>query len=300
MRIEIMVLNYNGKELLAECLPSFAEAVKNSKNECTLSIVDNKSEDGSVEFLKEKFPEFNVYVTDENRVLCSFNEMVENSKADILILMNNDIKVDKNFIDPLVEHFTDSKVFYAAPKVLNFDGTFNGGKSYLSMKYGIMKVNIDKETYDEQGITHTIGCGAFRKDNFLKLGGYDPIYLPGYWEDTDICYRGLKEGLKGIYEPKSMIYHKEHSSFSKSFSWYKKMSIVDRNMFIFMWKNISDTALWAKHIILVIPHVFAAAICGRSHLLVGFFKALFKIPQIIKRRKAAQKVFSVKDRDIIS
>ncbi|MFH1868835.1 MAG: glycosyltransferase [Candidatus Omnitrophota bacterium] len=300
MKADIVVLNYNGKELLKECLPSMVEASKRSSQDCGVTVLDNNSTDGSIGLLREEFPDIRIYSAKENKVLCSYNEIAEVSDAEILIFMNNDIKVDADFVKPLLKHFDDKDVFYVAPKVLNFDDTFNGGKSYLRMRYGIIKVEIDKNTYDEEGTTHTIACGAFRRKMFLDLGGYDSIYLPGYWEDTDLCYRGLMSGLKGVYEPRARIYHKEHASFSKKFSWYQKMSIVDRNSFIFTWKNITDPILWCEHILFLIPRLFFSLISGRSHFALGFLKAMGKIPEIYRRRLNDEDSYTVKDNELIS
>ena len=299
MNVDIIVLNYNGKKLMSECLPSIITASKNSKYNCIVTVLDNNSNDGSIDFLKRNFPDINIYSAYKNRVLCSFNEFAKDSDADILIFMNNDIKVDADFVDPLLDHFEDKNVFFVAPKVLNFDGTFNGGKSYIKMRHGLIKVEVDNATYNKEGITHTIACGAFRRNIFLKLEGYDPVYLPGYWEDTDLCYRGLKQGLKGLYEPKSRIYHKENISFFKRYSRYRRMIIVDRNMFIFTWKNITDPVLWAKHICFLLPNLIFAILRGRLYQVVGFIKAIGKIPEILKKRSFIDKSCVVRDREII-
>jgi len=299
MQVALLVLNYNGEQLLKECLPSIIEAAKVSSHQVRVIVVDNLSVDRSIEVLGSDFREVEVIKARENRYLISYNEVLESIEEEIVVLLNNDIKVDRNFIDPLIDHFRDKDLFYVAPKVLNFDKSFNGGKSYLKMKYGIINVEIDRDTYEREGETHTIACGAFRRDIFVKLGGYDSLYLPGYWEDTDICYRALKKGLKGLYEPKSIIYHKEHASFSKKFSLYKKMSIVDRNMFLFMWKNITDPLLWCEHILLLIPRLLFALVSRRSYMLIGFIEALGKIPEIIDKNRLVVADSIVSDRAII-
>lgn len=296
MKVALLVLNYNGEQLLRECLHSIVEASRKTEHDARVIVIDNCSTDNSLQVLKSDFKDVEVIKAKENRFLVSYNEVLKTIDDDIVILLNNDIKVDKYFIEPLAVHFKDDKVFYAAPKVLNFDGTFNGGRSYLKMRYGLIKVKIDVEGKDREGTTHTIACGAFRREMFLKLGGYDPIYLPGYWEDTDICYKALRQGLKGIYEPNSRIYHKEHASFSKTFSFFRKICIVDRNMFIFIWKNIQDRRLWSEHILFLIPRLLFALITGRIRLVAGFFMAFKKIPEIIKLRL---KNSIVGDREII-
>ncbi|MCK9615619.1 MAG: glycosyltransferase [Candidatus Omnitrophica bacterium] len=299
LNFEIFVLNYNGKDLLAECLPTIIEACKKSRYNGRVTVIDNQSKDASVEFLRESFPQVIIHIARENKVLCSFNEAVEQSEAEFAIFLNNDIKVEVDFVDPLLEHFHDNNVFFIAPCVLNFDGTFNGGKSYIKMKYGFIKVEVDREIPDLEGITQSIACGAFRKSIFLQLGGYDSLYLPGYWEDTDLCYRGLKMGYKGIYEPKSRIYHKESTTFAKSFSQYKRKVLVDRNMFLFTWKNISSFSILAQHLLFLLPRLLHALVSAQFHTIAGFIQAFAKLPIVFKKRKCISVKYGVPDTEIV-
>ncbi len=135
--VNIIILNYNGKNLLAECLPSIVEASHVSRYSCKVTVIDNVSIDESVKFVMVDFPDINVIEAKENLVLCSYNEGLRSINEDIVILLNNDIKVSNNFIDPLVELFKDKDVFLVSPKSYFFDGKYEGGRSYTFMKYGV-------------------------------------------------------------------------------------------------------------------------------------------------------------------
>ena len=105
MKIDILILNYNGKDLMKAFLPSICKAAEVSSHECQVHVVDNLSTDGSVELLKEEFPDVTLHVARENKVLCSYNDVVDGLTSDIVIFLNNDIRVEPDFIDLLVPHF---------------------------------------------------------------------------------------------------------------------------------------------------------------------------------------------------
>jgi len=286
MKVDTIILNYNGKELLGDFLPSVTAASENSEHDSRVIVLDNQSSDGSVEFVKQKYPNVKVVVARENKVLCSYNDAVKELDSDIVIFLNNDIKVDLHFIDPLIKYFMDKDIMFVAPRVMNFDGSYNGGKSYLEFKHGAMRVMVDFENYLAKGQTCSIACGAFRRSDFLELGGYDSLFLPGIGEDVDLCYRGILLGKKGIYEPESVIWHKESTTFHREFGQEKKMVLAHRGMFLFFWKNVRDPLMFFKHIILTPLRVLALLFKGETVVLKGLMEALVKIPEVFRSRKA--------------
>ncbi len=89
LSVHILVLNYNGRELLEKYLPSLEKAAAQSRFSCRLGVVDNQSSDGSLECLRSRFPKVDLYLAKENRVLCSYNEAALHFEEEILIFMNN-------------------------------------------------------------------------------------------------------------------------------------------------------------------------------------------------------------------
>lgn len=289
MKIDILVLNYNGEDLLKKHLPSVCKAAKDSFSECKVHVVDNLSTDGSLELLRNDFPSVEVHVAKENKVLCSYNDVVKNLDSDLVIFLNNDIEVDSKFVDPLIDHFRDESVMFAAPKVMNMDNTFNGGKSIMKFDKGIIKVLVDYKNFDTPGSTCAISCGAFRRDLFLYFGGFDELYLPGIWEDVDICFRGISGGWKGVYEPKSVIWHAESTTFNREYGQKKKMAMAHRNMFLFFWKNVHDAGMMVKHIFFLPARLLYSLVSGKPEFVHGFFLALKKMPEALRKRKEETK-----------
>ncbi len=302
-RAHVLVLNYNGKALMQECLPSLIAAVKRAKHPSRLTVIDNCSTDGSVEFLRKRFPEVGVYEALENRVLCSFNECVRALDEDIVFLMNNDIKVEPDFIDPAAAVFEERpETFLVSSRSYLFDGSFEGGKSLFFMKYGIFGGTCRFDGYerytDTFGLTHQAGYGAFDRQKFLQLGGFDDLYLPGRLEDSDLCFRAWKRGYRCYYQPQSVVYHKGGTSFHARYGVSKTLIINFRNTFLFMWKNLSDARLWAEHLVFLVPRLLYDLLRGRPELALGFVQALPRLPRALAKRAQAQAGAVRSDRSI--
>ena len=302
MKVDILILNYNGRDLMKEYLPSVCEAAEKSAHECRVHVVDNQSTDGSIEMLRKDFDSVRLHQAPENKVLCSYNDVVKELDSDVVILLNNDIKVEPDFADYLVAPFNDRKVMFVAPMLKNFDGSYNGGKSIIRSEYGVIKMVVDEENSSNGGQTRAISTGAFRRSDFVDLGGFDDLYLPGIWEDVDLCFHGLKRGLKGLYEPRSVIWHDESTTFNREYGAKKKMCLAHRNMFLFFWKNIHDPALIASHILFLPLRLVYSVLSGKPEMAQGFFMALKKLPEALKKRQADKEgraLEKLKDRNII-
>jgi len=302
MRISIIVVNYNGKELLAKYLPSLLAAANKSKYQCSVGVIDNLSTDGSVDFIRNNFLSVEVFLSQKNEVICSYNAVLERISSDIVIMLNNDIEVKDDFVDYLVEHFNKQDVFFVAPRILNFDNSYNGGKSYLKFSLGLLKCIVDEKNSLNPGYTDCIGTGAFRRSTFVELGGFDRLYLPGIWEEVDLCYRGLLSGKRGVYEPRSIIWHQDSITFNKIYGRKKKAVLAHRNMFLFIWKNIFDFKLILQHILFLPFRLIYSLITGKNELFIGFMQALAYLPVLTKERASGRenlKLRRLRDRDII-
>jgi len=278
--VNIVILNYNGEELLADCLPSILCARDRSQYPVRVSVIDNVSTDNSLNVLRESFPEVQVYPMSENRFLLSYNEVLRILNEEIVILLNNDIKVDEGFIDPLIEPFeTRPNCFFTTPKTLSYDKKqYQGNLTCIRFKYGFFKTDALFPGYQQKcksdGYTIMTGFGAFRRKLFLAVGGYESLYFPGRWEDLDICYRAWKLGLHGWYVASSLTYHMGAVAFNKRFGKYGTLVMAQRNHFLFIWKNLSDIVLIINHIFFLIPRLLFALFRGNFSFVHGFFQAI--------------------------
>ena len=305
MKINIAVLNYNGRALLEECLPSIIEAAANSIYGAKVTVLDNCSTDDSVDFVKKSFPDVKIYKAKKNLVYCSYNEFFEAVDDDVIFILNSDIKAEKGFVDPAVACFKrDPDVLFVSSKMYYFDGiTYQGDLSRAVDRFGIISADSRFKGYEGQieqkGYTFSTGNGAFDRKKYLMLRGFDENYLPGRYEDVDLCYRGWKSGYKGVYEPASVIYHKGYASFKLVYSDKDIQRDVFRNSILFMIKNFTDRWLLAKFYFWLFPRLVGFLLTGRVHFIKGFFEALRRVPGVIKEKRLASVTFKLSDRDVM-
>ncbi len=279
-QVRIVILNYNGETLLPLCLPSIVESAKTASSPVPITLLDNQSQDQGLDYVRRTFPEIKIETAPANKVLCSYNEYLPKIEEPVVILLNNDIRVEADFIDPLAERFlSDPGTFLAAPRVMSFDGRrVEAGRSKGRMRCGIFRCEARYPDYEKEALipseTFTSGFGAFSREKFLALGGYDERYLPGIMEDVDLCLRARRAGYRLYYEPRSVVYHMGQASFKKRFGPSKIAEMAHRNTFLFMWKNFSGPRFWISHLAFLPLRIFAALLRGRTAFAKGFLAAL--------------------------
>ncbi len=291
----LIVLHYNRRDLLASFLPSVVMAARRSKHSCKVTVLDNCSSDDSVQYVRTHFPDVEVDVARKNKVLCSFNDYVKKCSEDIVVLLNNDMELAPDFVDPLIEPFLkDSQILFVASE---------GDRSILSIRHGIISAVIDYPGHvalnQEPGLAFSAGVAAFDRKKYLELGGYDELYLPGRYEDVDLCYRGWKRGWKGVYQPDSRKKHVGGASFDRAFNHHQTQTMVFRNAILFTIKNVTDPFLLLQFAFGITLRLIAAFFTGKWFLWCGFFQAFGRMPQALKKRKEIQKQSIYSDREVM-
>jgi N-acetylglucosaminyl-diphospho-decaprenol L-rhamnosyltransferase len=304
MKINVIILNYNGEKLIPECLPSIIEARGASKHNVRITVIDNESTDKSLEVLACYGKAVEV-VKLKNRVFCSYAEVIREQKDEIAVLLNNDLRVDRDFIDTMAEVFEKhDNAFMVAPKCFDFTGeALEGGRSKGYIKFGwfggIARFKGWEKEIEIPAYTFQTGFGAVRRDRFLELGGYEDLYLPGRLEDTDICFRAWKKGWKSYYAPKSVVYHLGGASFKEKFGKKGISSIDSRNSALFFWKNINDPWYWAMHIFFMPVRILWWLSRGDTAAVKGLFQAFGRLPQVMKKRNAEKNAgYKLSDREV--
>jgi GT2 family glycosyltransferase len=259
MTVHLVVLNYNGRRLLAECLPSLLHAARRSRHRCEVVVIDNGSTDDSVEYLRVVFPRVRLF-EQPNRGLCSYNEVLPRLPGRVAVLLNNDVKLAEDAIDPLVEPFlTDDEgsaatCFMAAPLCRRFDGQGHEGlQAAVRWRWGLVEATAYFPGYERTrllpGLTAAAGpVMAVDRERFLQLGGFDPLYLPGRLEDFDFAFRGYLAGYQGRYLPASVAYHKGQASFDATYGSAACDVLALRNTLLFQWKNLRRPRHIARHL----------------------------------------------------
>lgn len=290
-RSHILVLNYNGRELLAECLPSVIHAAARAQDGCAVSVIDNESSDGSVDEIQQLWSDVPIF-REPNRGLASFNHVLTRIDEPFALLLNNDVKLAPDAVTPLVEALErNDDALFAAPLCWSFDGReYEGMRTRVRTRFGLVQGMCRVPGYEH--VVHqpdlTAAAGpvlAVDRRKFLALGGYDPVYFPGRIEDLDLGFRTWMAGWKGYYVPESVAYHRGFGSFEPAFGQSGCDRLAARNSLLFAWKNLSGTRL-AAHLGWL-PIRFAHALAtGRRTFLTACFEAAGRLGEVLETRRA--------------
>ena len=290
--VSVIIPNFNGEELLRTNLPKVLVAVNNKKNNIVEAIVvDDASTDKSVAVLKKEFPQIRLIKHKVNRGFsASVNIGARSAKGNLLALINTDVIPSKNFLESVLLHFNDEKVFAVS---LHEKG-YGYAKGFFEKGFVVHEPGLSgKKTTDTFWVNG--GSGVFRRSHWMKLQGMDEKFFhPFYWEDTDLSYRATKRGWKLLWEPKANVVH-EHASTINKFPKKFRERIQERNQLIFIWKNITSPILFRRHIVGLLARISRHP--GYLRIVV---MALMKIKMIVKARKKEKKESKVSDEAIFA
>ena len=292
LSIRIVVLNYNGDALLPQCLPSIAEAAEVAPYPTKITVLDNQSpEESGLKYVRENFPQVTIAEAFKNNFLCSYNEYLRKVSEPVVILLNNDIKVQRDFIEPMARHFVEDPLcFMVSPRCMSWDGRrFEAGRAKAGFRLGFFWCSNQYPGYENDqeipGPTAASGFGAFSREKFLELGGYDERFLPGIMEDVDLCIRAAAKGYHLLYEPRSAVQHLGQASFKKAFGVKGIQVLAWRNNFLFVWKNGRGIQFWLSHLFFTPLRIFATLLRGNTVVLQGFLQALQERGKTCQTRK---------------
>ena len=290
--ISIIIPNWNGRKLLEKNLPAVFDAIHNTQDAiCEIIVVDDASPDDSNQFLEKNYPQIKIVRHKKNlgfAVAC--NSGVKVARGEIVVLLNLDVVPEKDALEKILLDFEDENIFAVS---------FNEPKwswAKIVWKNGF----IEHEPGRKINKTHISawasgGSAAFRKSIWEKLGGFDEIYKPFYWEDIDLGYRAWKRGYKILWEPKAIVHHEHEVVIGKHFSQKYIDFISERNRLLFIWKNITTPKMIFEHKINLWKRIFSNP---------GYLKiigaAIIKYPVIIPRRIKEFRQRKVYDREIFA
>jgi len=293
-RVSIVIPNFNGEKLLKENIPIL---LKHSSvvQGVEIIVVDDGSTDSSVAFLKTHFPHIHTVSLDKNYGFSyACNRGFKDAKGDIVYLLNTDIKVCENFLEPLMSHFKKDDTF--AVSSLETTPTAKSALPAKTISIALVKfkLGIFWYWYDEVNYAagHEIelfcvsgGHAAFDRKKFLSLGGFDRLFSPFYAEDGDICWRAWRKGWRSFLEPKSCVRHVCKGTIARYYSKSKIQTIHWKNRFLLTWKNVFSGKYMFAHLLFLIPELLVLPFCGKKEFTRGFLSACAQFSELIKSIK---------------
>ena len=300
MNIAVVILNWNGKNLLETFLPSI---IAHSK-EATVYVADNASTDGSVAYVKSKFPSVKIIQNKENGGYAKgYNDALKHIEADVFCLVNSDIEVTEHWLTPIVSMFeTDEKTAIIQPKLLDYKKKsyfeYAGAAGGFIDKYGYPfcrgrifdTIEEDKNQYNNNTkIFWASGaCLFIRSSVFKTLNGFDESFF-AHMEEIDLCWRAFNVGCTTKYVSESVVYHVGGATLQNTNP--KKTYLNFRNSLFTLTKNASGNVflIILTRLILDGLAAFKFLIDLKPSHILAILKAHFsfysKIPILLKQRK---------------
>lgn len=237
----VVILNWNGRHLLEECLDSVSSQ---SFRDFEAIVVDNGSTDGSVDWLKDRYGDaVSTVALPSNLGFAGGNNAgIRVARGRYVILLNNDTAVDPGWLGALsdaVRRHRDAGMF--APKILNYyrrDEIDNTGHLIYpdGMARGRHRLEKNDGRFDEEGeVLSPSGCaGCYSRRMLDEIGLLDDAFF-AYGEDVDLGLRGRWAGWNCTYVPSAVVYHK-YSATSGTYS-PQKAFLAERNRLWLLFKN---------------------------------------------------------------
>jgi GT2 family glycosyltransferase len=218
-KVSIIIVNWNGKQYLGKCLDSvLAQAYKSFE----IVLVDNASTDGSIEFVRKRYPsqigskKIKIILNNKNYGFAKGGNIgIAHSKWEYLVFLNQDTRVDKNWLAALVNAAEKNpRAMLFGSKILDFGGKkiqYAGGEiDFFISPYWVGAGEHDKKEFNEEKEVHAVSGASFLlKRSLLNKLKYcfDESYF-AYFEEVDLCWRASLLGYTILYIPSSRCYHR--------------------------------------------------------------------------------------------
>lgn len=253
MKVAIVILNWNGRKMMEQYLPSVVEY---SRGEAEVIVADNASTDDSVVWLSEHYPHLRVILLDQNYGFAEgYNQALRQVDSEYYVLLNSDVEVTHHWLTPLIEEMdAHEEIAACQPKLLSMTNRdafeYAGASGGFIDRYGYPfcrgrvfdVVEDDNGQYDDakEVLWATGACMMIRAKDYWDAGGLDGRFF-AHNEEIDLCWRLHRMGKHIFCFPESTVYHVGGGTLPKSNP--RKTFLNFRNNLTMLWKNLPDDEL---------------------------------------------------------
>ena len=288
--VTIVIPNYKGKEYLFSCVKSLYEKDQTEKK---ILIIDNASNDGSIEEVVKEYPEVECVMLDKNYGFCrAVNIGIEKTDTAYVILLNNDTVIKDNYVKYLLDSIKkDPNIFSVEPKMIQYHdpskidsaGTYYNALGW-AYAYGkdksVKKYNNIRKIFAACG-----GASIYRKKVFEEIGMFDEKHF-AYLEDIDVGFRAKIYGYKNVYCPSAMVYHVGSGTSGSRYNSFK-VRLAARNNIYLNYKNMP----WPQLLLNALPLGLGILVKYGFFKKIGFGKDyLDGLKEGVKTAKLCKKV----------
>jgi GT2 family glycosyltransferase/glycosyltransferase involved in cell wall biosynthesis len=303
----LVIPNWNGRDLLERFLPTWIAGIADHPDS-EIIVVDNGSDDGSAEWIAANYPQVRVLALKENLGFGGgSNAGFRAAQNDIVVLLNSDMRVEPDFLAPLLAGFTDAAVFAVSCQIFLGDPTKRREETGLTEGWwqdGMLRVGHREDAAVNMLFPCLYGGGgscAFDRKKFLALGGFDELLAPFYLEDTDLGFMAWKRGWKVLYQPASVVHHEHRGTIGKRFSAGYIESVLQKNFALFAWKNIHDWSKLGGSFVFAMAGSLIGAWSGDApgrYSARGVLRATAQLPGALRSRWRARELANVSDSEV--
>jgi len=268
--ISVVIPSRNGAKLLERNLPKLRRSLEAWGGRWEVIVADDASKDGTIKMLRRHFPWVKVVPSREWRGFGpTCNAGIKEAKFPLILLVNNDVEVEEDFLGPLVGRLISD------PSVFAVGAMFRATRESLSEIPSVQMENLGAPA----------GCGLFDARKLRYLGGFDPIFAPFYWEENDLGIRAWRRGWRCIFDGRSKVVHPMGTSIRKKHVPGLVQRIFLRNKFLFTWKNLTSLKLAMLHILLLPSRLVQdVTILPGPYWSSALLQALLRLPAVLARR----------------
>ena len=245
--IAVVILSWNGIEWIKKFLPTIIDKSSNAN----IYVADNASTDGTVEYIKENFTNVNVIQNYSNEGYANgYNDALKNLNEKYFVLINSDIEVTDNWLNPIIDLMEDNiDIAACQPKILDYNiknkfeyaGASGGYIDTLGYPYcrGRIFSDIEEDNNQYDDIKEVFwasgACLFVRSENFKEVNGFDNDFF-AHQEEIDLCWRLKNSGYKVMVNPQSVVYHVGGGTLNSSSPF--KTYLNFRNNLFMLYKNL--------------------------------------------------------------
>ncbi len=290
MKVTVVIPNYNGRHFMEPCLASLK---KQTYHDYRILVVDNASTDGSIEYMREHYPEIETIALDQNYGFSkAVNIGIRHSRTPYVLLLNNDTTVDTHFLEEMVRAIERSKrIFSVSSKMIQMyhpELIDSAGDLYTLIGWGVCRGTgrpAANYTRTDEIFSACAGAAIYRRSVFKKIGLFDENHF-AYLEDIDVGYRAKIYGYRNMYCPDALVYHVGSGTSGSKYNSFK-VRLSARNNIYLDYKNMPLLQLMVNFLPLLLGYLVKYAFFVK----IGFGKDYKEgFLEGFRTRKAQRKV----------
>lgn len=300
-KCSVIVVNFNGKHFLSECLNSLD---RQSFRDFETIFVDNGSSDHSSDFVRERYPQVRIITLERNLGFCAGNNIaIRHSHAEFVALLNNDTKTEPDWLKELIQAAVgDPKVGICASRILNMaqpDVIYSAGDCYapdgVAFRRGEGMPAAGRFEEAEEVFSACACAALYRRSMLDEIGLFEEDFFSNY-EDVDLAFRGRIAGYSCLYVPTSIVYH--HGSGTAGIGNPRVEFLGSRNSEYLYFRNM-PTILLLKYLPLHVVNVLwgfrvrlgtdcmRPYVKGKIAFLGSLWKVMTKRPAIQRQQRVS-------------